>query len=149
MPTSFSGGCACGAIRYECSGEPLGALNCHCRDCQRMSGSAFNTALVVPSASFRLTHGEPKSYAKQGDSGNTLRRAFCDTCGSPLFTENVARPAFVGIKAASVDDPSWVRPDMDIWTASAQPWDYRNPELPRFEKGPPEEELKKLFTARG
>ncbi len=146
MPIPFTGGCACDAIRYECSAEPVLTASCHCRDCQRASGSAFNTALVVPTSAFRLIQGKPKDYAKQSDSGNTLRRAFCGACGSPLFTRNVARPALVGIKAASVDDPSWVRPGVNIWTSSAQPWDCINPEIDTFETGPTAEYLQELFA---
>lgn len=54
MPVPFSGGCACGAIRYECSGEPLASLNGHCRDCQRASGSAFAAILIAPPPLFLL-----------------------------------------------------------------------------------------------
>ena len=62
MPTPFSGGCACGAIRYECSAEPLLPLNCHCRDCQRASGSAYAAVLAVPVAAFTLTKGDLKYH---------------------------------------------------------------------------------------
>ncbi len=136
MAVPFSGGCACGAIRYQCSAEPLYMGNCHCRDCQRATGTAYFAAVGVAASAFHLTHGTPTYYQKQADSGNTMRRAFCPQCGSPLFLTNSARPDFVGLYAASLDDPSWVRPARDIYIDSAQPWDYLNPELPKFAKMP-------------
>ena len=136
MPTSFSGGCACGAVRYECASEPLFMGNCHCRDCQRATGSAYFAAVSVSEPAFRLTTGTPAVYEKQADSGNTMRRMFCSQCGSPVFLTNSSRPNLVVLYAASVDDPSWVRPVRDIYTESAQPWDYMNPALAKFPKMP-------------
>ena len=136
MPVPFFGGCACGATRYECSAEPLYMGNCHCRDCQRATGSAYFAAVGVAASAFRLTSGAPQYYEKSADSGNMMRRAFCPLCGSPLFLTNSARPDLVVLYAGSLDDPSWVRPARDIYTASAQPWDYMNPHLPKFPQMP-------------
>ena len=149
MPTLFSGGCACGAIRYECSAEPVFSANCHCRDCQRASGSAFASALLVPKTAFSLVQGIPKYHRVTADNGNTIERGFCPACGSPLFVNMFAYPILVGIQAASLDDPSWHQPAMDCWTASAQPWDHMNPTLPKFERRVTEEQLKELLTSRG
>jgi hypothetical protein len=135
MATPFSGGCMCGAIRYECSADPLLALNCHCRDCQRSTGSAFASVLAVPKDALKIT-GEPKYYDVKADSGNMISRGFCPECGSPLFTKLSARADMMGIKAASLDDPSWHKPAMDIYTSSAQPWDHMNPDLPKSPKMP-------------
>jgi len=137
MPAPFSGGCACGAIRYECSADPLVIVNCHCRDCQRASGGTYASAVVVLDASLTLLKGEPKHYVSKADSGSTVRRGFCAECGSPLFAGNTVHPEVLAIKVGSVDDPSWCSPMVDIWTASAQPWDYMNPELPKFPQQPP------------
>ena len=136
MPASFSGGCACGAVRYECTGEPLFALNCHCRDCQRESGSAFAAVLGVPRAAFRLTRGSPKHFDLKADSGYATRRVFCGECGSPLFGEPGSRPDMVTIRAGSLDDPSDFRPSQDIFIVSAQPWDHMNPRLPKVPRLP-------------
>ena len=131
MSTRFTGGCACGAIRYECSASPLFALNCHCRDCQRATGTAYASILRVPATAFRVTKGEPRFYTVTADSGNTVSRGFCSECGSPLFSRPSAMPEIVGVRAGSLDDPSWHRPAADIFTKSAQPWDYMDPELPK------------------
>lgn len=67
MPVLSTGGCACGAIRYECSAAPLRSVNCHCRDYQRATGSAYYAELLVPSAAFRLTKGEPAYWILRCD----------------------------------------------------------------------------------
>ena len=137
MPAPFSGGCACGAIRYECSAEPLIIANCHCRDCQRSSGRACSSVVVVLAASLKLLKGEAKYHLVKAESGNVVRRGFCSECGSPLFAGNSVHPEMLAIKVGSVDDPSWCAPMVDIWTASAQPCDCMNPELPKFPQQPP------------
>jgi hypothetical protein len=136
MTTHFTGGCMCGAIRYECSAEPIGMGICHCRDCQRATGSAFAAALIVPRNCVTIT-GEVKYYAVTGDSGNLVNRGFCPNCGSRLFGRPATNPDIISIQAGSLDDPSWFQPQADIYVASAQPWDYLNPDLPKFAKLPP------------
>jgi len=149
MSTPFSGGCACGAIRYDCMAEPLLSFNCHCRDCQRASGSAFAVVLLVPKAAFTLTKGTPKYHRRTADSGNTIDRGFCPECGSPVFVNEAADPELVTIQAASLDDPSWCPPAVDIFTAGAQPWDHMNPALPKFARQPTEDQIKELLPSRG
>jgi hypothetical protein len=136
MVVPFVGGCACGAIRYECTAEPLYMGNCHCRDCQRATGSAYFAAVGISAPAFHLTTGTPAFYEKLSDSGNTMRRAFCVQCGSPVFLTNSARSNWVVLYAGSLDDPSWVRPARDIYTDSAQPWDAMDPTLPKFPQMP-------------
>jgi hypothetical protein len=127
----FAGGCACGAIRYECDAPQLFALNCHCRDCQRETGSAFAAILGVSAASFRITRGSPGHFEVVAESGSRTRRAFCRACGSPMFGFPGSRPDLVTIRAGSLDDPSVFRPERDIFTDSAQPWDCMDPALPK------------------
>ena len=137
MPGPMTGSCLCGAVRYESSGEPVFALLCHCRDCQRQSGSAYGAGLRVPAAGFRVTQGEPALYVKTADSGNTVTRAFCPQCGSMLFLRVSARPDLVAIRAGTLDDPSVFRPEADIFVRSAQPWDHMDPALPKHAAYPP------------
>ncbi len=137
MPNPFSGGCACGAIRYTCSAEPILVANCHCRDCQRSSGSAFATNAVVPIEAVSLTAAAPTYYDTQADRGHRMSRGFCGRCGSPVLLKNSAYPNVLVIHAGSLDDPRCVQPTMDIYTASAQPWDHMNPALSKFAAMPP------------
>jgi hypothetical protein len=129
----ITGGCACGAIRYQFTGEPLASLLCHCRDCQRESGGAYSPILIVPTSTFAVTRGTPRCFDVIADNGNTATRAFCAACGSALFG---AGPDTTNIRAGSLDDPSWFRPTMDIYTASAQPWDLMSPDLPKIVRLP-------------
>ena len=125
------GGCACGAIRYESTGEPLFSINCHCRDCQRETGGAYAPIVGVPTAGFRLLQGTPRYFAVTADSGSKTRRAFCAECGSPLFGRPESRTDMVTIRVGSLDQPGGFRPTQDIFTARAQPWDCMNPDLPK------------------
>ena len=128
----FFGGCACGAIRYECSAPPLRMVNCHCRDCQLASGSGYAATLIMASSAVRLLRGAPGEYQTAAESGNVATRGFCAACGTPLFARSSSRPDILGVKAASLDDPSWFVAEADVWVASAQPWDHMDPGIPKF-----------------
>jgi hypothetical protein len=136
MATFFTGGCLCGAIRYECTGQPLLSVNCHCRDCQKASGGAYTSALFVPKDTLKIT-GDVKYYDATGDSGQTISRGFCPNCGSALFGKPAILPDLISIRPGTLDDPSTFQPASDIYAASAQPWDYMNPVLPKYPKLPP------------
>ena len=136
MNAPFTGGCACGAIRYGCSSAPLYMGNCHCRDCQRATGSAFFPAVVVKRADFTLLRGEPSWFESPSDKGHPMHRAFCPECGSPVFLVNGANATARALYAGSLDDPSGYRPSRDIYVASAQPWAAMDPELPKDEGMP-------------
>jgi len=144
MGAPYTGGCACGAIRYECLAEPLFSWKCHCRDCQRYSGAGGGIYAVFLTSSVRFLKGEPKYHVVKGASGNNTSRGFCPECGSPTA---VKTELFPGICAASIDDPTWVRLVADIWTASAQPWDVMAQSSPKFVGTPTAEEVEKLVQA--
>jgi hypothetical protein len=135
VPASFSGGCACGAVRYHCSASPVAMIKCHCRDCQRAGGAAYAPTVVIRTADFRLLRGEPRYHEITAVSGNLARRGFCDKCGSPLFASSSARPDVMGIRAGSLDDPSWFRAAREYWTRSAQPWDILSSATVKFATG--------------
>ncbi len=134
MP-KISGGCLCGAVRYECNAEPLGTAICHCTHCQKVSGSAFSVNVVVPAPSLTLQGQSLASYADKGESGKPLSRKFCRNCGSSLATETEALPGAIIIKAGTLDDKSWLKPNYHIWTRSAQPWVQIPSDAKTFPKG--------------
>ena len=144
----FTGGCACGAIRYECTAKPLLVWKCHCRDCQKRTGSAFYVNVWVPTPALRFTKGEPTYAPTQGESGNIFYRGFCSACGATVEGKSDGFPDIRGVSATSLDDPSGLEPAADIWTSSAQPWDYMNPALPKYEHQPTEEEMQELMGSR-
>jgi len=131
MSDKITGGCRCGAVRYECDAEPILAGHCHCTACQRASGTDKNSAVALPQDAFRLT-GEITEYTVKADSGNDSTRGFCPTCGDPITGHNTGMAGMMMVTAASLDDPSVFQPQMDIFVASAQPWDHMDPDLPKF-----------------
>jgi hypothetical protein len=136
MNAALRGACACGAVRYECTAEPVLSVLCHCRDCQRTTGSGHGAELMVPSAAFAFTSGEPRYYALTGDSGNVVSRGFCVTCGSPLVARSSGFPDLMAIHAGSLDDPGCYQPTQHVFLSSAQPWDRIDPQATAFERMP-------------
>jgi len=132
----ITGGCLCGRVRYECEGAPLFALNCHCRDCQRVSGAGHASVLGVEKAHF-LVEGETRAYATTGESGRRSVRHFCPTCGSTLFGTPEAAPWVVTIYAGSLDDPSVFEPTVAQFTRSRPDWDRCAAPLREFSAAPP------------
>lgn len=130
-----TGGCLCGNIRYECTGQPQGATYCHCDDCRRTTGSAFNVGVRVSASDMKIISGRPKAYTKTADSGNQITREFCPDCGSPLLTRSPAHPDYVFIKAGTFDDPKIVHPIDQIWTSKKVPWAQIDPSLKGFPEG--------------
>jgi hypothetical protein len=135
MSTTVTGRCACGAVRYEYSADPVFMGNCHCRDCQRTTGSAYVAAVGVPKAALKIM-GTVQYHEMVGDSGKHVSRGFCPSCGSRLFSSIEMRPEIVGILAGSLDDPSIYKPTLDIFTSSAQPWDQMGPQTIKFPRMP-------------
>jgi hypothetical protein len=118
-----TGRCICGAVRFRFDrGAVLSSNHCHCRDCQRATGSAFATFCVVPEAAFEIESGQPKSFTVKADSGGRVTRSFCGDCGSQLYSTVSLMPGFFFVKAGPLEDASWLEPQSDIWVSSAQPW---------------------------
>jgi hypothetical protein len=130
------GGCLCGAVRYECSGEPAISALCYCTDCQHATGGAFSAGFMVPKESFKLLKGELKSHEITADSGNKVGRNFCPTCGSPVMNQFTAMSAFVEVAAGSLDDVTRYKPMISIFTSSAPPWAVIPADIPRCPKAP-------------
>ena len=131
MPVPFEGGCRCGQIRYRCAVEPAIMVHCFCRDCQYASGGACSTVVVVPSDGLTVD-GAPTAYELEVESGARVARLFCPRCGTPLFAKGSRSPDLLVIKAATLDDPSWLPPAVQIWTQSAPPWACIAEGLPTF-----------------
>lgn len=136
MLSEQTGGCLCGSFRYSFTADPIFSFSCHCRDCQRATGSVCATAFAISKNSLRMT-GEWKFFSKLGDKGSEVNRGFCPNCGSRAVSTVTDRPDIYLVYAASLDDPSWFRPEMDIYTSSALPWDCMDPAIPKFELLPP------------
>jgi hypothetical protein len=136
MSEAYTGGCACGAIRYSVNAEPIVMLDCQCRQCQRESGTGHASHLTFQ-CDDPLVEGHATHWEMVGDGGVVKRRSFCPTCGSPVYMTFPAMPGFFVVRAASLDDPGRYQPQLICWTAAAQPWDKVDPHLPKFDKMPP------------
>ena len=135
MP-QMTGGCACGQVRYSANAEPMFAGVCHCTNCQKQSGTAFNVVVAIPAATLSI-QGQTKTYAAKGDSGNENNRKFCPNCGSTILSEPAVMAGAVILRAGTLDDTSWLKPTMEIYCDSKQPWVQLGGGLQSFGKMPP------------
>jgi hypothetical protein len=133
--TKVEGGCLCGAVRYHSDIDAVATAVCHCRNCQRQSGSAFSILVAVPAPSLKV-EGAVSSFRDTADSGGDVERQFCGTCGSALISRVGSMPDLAWIKAGTLDDVSTLQPQMHIWCDSAQPWVTLPDDLPRMAGNP-------------
>lgn len=118
----ISGGCQCGALRYEVSAPPLMIYCCHCTNCQKITGSAFVVSATIIEASFQFTKGEPRKTGWISDAGNKRYGMFCGDCGCRIAHGQTPSIGVLSLRAGTFDDTSWVSPSGHIWIRSAQPW---------------------------
>jgi hypothetical protein len=131
-----TGGCLCGAIRYESVAEPMFQFACHCRDCQITSGGAPTLGIVVPKAALTVTKGAPRTHWVTGESGAKVGRSFCPDCGTPLFSEPTGIGEIAVIKVGSLDDPARFEVQADLWMKSARPWHRPHEGAAQFQAAP-------------
>ncbi|MBL8521068.1 MAG: GFA family protein [Betaproteobacteria bacterium] len=130
---SHAGGCLCGAVRYEVSGDPNSVSICHCRDCQRSAGAPMVTWAEFPDAQFKVTQGTPRTI----NSSGSAMRTFCPECGSGLFYRNAEYlPGMVEVQATTLDDPAAWPPTFQIQTAEQQAWVGHLGTIKAFERFP-------------
>ena len=130
----LTGSCLCGDIRYRLTGEPVVSRICWCRDCQHISSNG-TVNVIFDASSIEIT-GNPIEYVSVADSGNHVRRRFCQKCGCHLFADNTGRPGLTVVRAGTLDEPSLVSPSANIWASSAPTWACLNTAMQRFEKQP-------------
>ena len=132
----FTGGCQCGAVRYEFTAAPaeLMMFKCHCRDCQRVSGGPYAPVVYIPATAGTLSivRGRVKHHFTPSETSGQHKRGFCADCGSRLTGGESAHG--IGVTASSLDDPALFQPAAETWLCDAQPWDPLLPGLPRFDK---------------
>ena len=131
----ITGGCLCGAVRYSAETDPPSVTVCHCRDCQKFTGSAFAALVMVPKEAMTLS-GPLKTFSSIGGSGNPILRQFCPECGSSIAEEPSGRPGMVILNIGTLDDPTVVRPGREIFRDAALPWVHIEGDMPRSAKRP-------------
>jgi hypothetical protein len=133
---TLEGGCYCGAVRYQAEGSPQLKAQCHCRECQYITGGGPNFFLLMPPDGFHYTKGAPKPFTRS-DIENPVTREFCAECGTHLVTRRLDLP-FVILKAGALDDPSlFGTPQMAIFTVDKQDFHIIPDGVPSFERMPP------------
>ncbi len=128
--SEYSGGCACGAVRYSANAEPLNALHCHCRQCQHATGTGHSSLFVMPKEAVAIS-GELRFFDQRADDGSTVSRGFCPLCGSPVLGFTSGKPDILLIAAASLDNPALFHPKRIVFAQNAHAWDYMDPALPK------------------
>ena len=118
----LTGGCSCGAIRYEIASFPLLLYTCNCTNCQRTSGSAFALNMPVVAKDFHILQGSPKGWHHISPTGVAVISWFCGDCGGRLYGDRAGREEIVNLRARTLDDTSWLVPVAHMYMKSAQPW---------------------------
>lgn len=131
----IEGGCFCGAIRYQVTAPFAGTAACHCRKCQYGSGGGPNYVALVPREAFKIIAGSPVAHLSKADSGAEVARAFCGTCGTPIYSDSPNLP-YRAVRVGSLDDPTNMRPAAHVWMAAAPPWHAIELGEVVFDKGP-------------
>ena len=135
MSKTISGGCHCGAVRYEFSGDPVVGAMCHCDNCKRFTGTGHATNLVVPADGFSVT-GELSTYSYNAESGNEMIRYFCPSCGTPVYGTSEGSPNVV-LRVGGFDDPNEFEARVSLFTPRATPWDHIDENTKSFDGMPP------------
>jgi len=128
----LEGGCLCGAIRYVLTGPSMLICQCCCKDCQKATGTGHTTIIGIPKSQLEMT-GEPVSYTNTGDTGGTVTRHFCRTCGGRLYTSGDLPGDVVMVQAGSLDDPNAIDPERVIYFKDAPRWDRFDDTLPKVD----------------
>lgn len=145
MTQTRTGGCQCGAARYEIRGPELDLYACHCTECRKQSASAFGISMIVRADDFSLTQGAPRCWSRPTDSGRTLDCWFCPSCGTRLWHSGSGDRSILSVKGGSLDAPIDFGRARHIWTASklpgltlpdgAEQWPGEPPDRPYETKG--------------
>jgi hypothetical protein len=133
---SEAGHCYCGSVHYEISAAPVFNAQCHCRECQYITGGSANVCLGVPEAAFRYTTGKPKAF-RRADLANAVTREFCDECGTHLTTRAPGAPGLVIVKRGTLNNPAaFGNPQIAIFTCDKQPYHHIPENVASFERLP-------------
>jgi len=133
MTEQLEGGCACGAVRYRMTSAPMFVHCCHCRDCQRQTGSAFVLNALIEAARAPLLAGEPRRFEMPTDSGRPHGIYRCPACGTAIWSEYGGVESVRFVRVGTLDDPRALAPDVHIYTRSKQPWLTLPEGVPAFE----------------
>jgi hypothetical protein len=133
MANDLAGRCACSAVRYRLGSAPMFVHCCHCRDCQRQTGSAFVINALIETDRIAVLSGDPQPVAVPTDSGRPHTIYRCPACQIALWSDYGGRPALRFVRVGTLDDPAALPPDVHIFTRSKLPWVQLPDGVPAFE----------------
>ena len=133
---NIKGGCYCSEIRFESKGEPQASIQCHCRECQYITGGNPNVIMIMPIEGFKFVSGKPKEF-KRNDLENAVTRLFCDKCGTGFGSISPARPDSFIVKVGTLDTPEVFSPDFAQFTCDIKDYHHIPEHLNSFDKRPP------------
>ena len=133
MTYPIEGACQCGGVKYKLLAPPLLVVACHCRECQKLSTSAFSITAMVNSDAIEFS-GEMKDWSRIAESGNVAGAKFCPCCGNRIYHFNPDEPDKIKLKPSNLSDTSIIKPTAHVWVSEKQEW-YQLPEgVKIFEK---------------
>ena len=131
----IEGGCYCGELRYISKGEAQASIQCHCRECQYITGGNPNVIMIMPLDHFKFTKGKPQKF-KRNDIEKAVTRLFCKKCGTAIGTQSPMRPDSIILKVGTFDNPSIFEPSIAIFTLDKQKFHYIDKNVRSFDKRP-------------
>ena len=130
---NLEGGCSCGAVRYRLASPPLFVNSCHCKDCQRQTGSAFVINAIIETDRLQVLSGEPVPVRVPTDSGRPHDIYRCPKCQIALWSDYGGRPKIRFVRVGTLDDPGQLKPNAFIFTRSKLPWVELAKDIPSFD----------------
>ena len=131
----ITGACQCGGVKYTLKEPPIMIAACHCRECQKLSTSAFSITAVVKSDTVEFS-GEMQDWSRGSDSGNISAEKFCHTCGNRIYHYNPEELGTLKLKPSNLSNTKLIVPTVHVWLSEKQDW-YQVPEgVKTFEKQP-------------
>ncbi|KAI8935434.1 hypothetical protein NX059_008011 [Plenodomus lindquistii] len=119
------GGCFCGNVRYEVTGDSEASILCHCLDCRKISGSTYSTNSLFSADGFKVTKGAAKQHTVKADGGNEITSNFCGDCGSTMWREGATFPGKRIVKTGTLDDTSIIdkmKVDAELYAPTRPKW---------------------------
>ncbi len=134
MP-KLTGNCLCGNVSFKADGDIMMQGNCHCLDCQQVTGAAYATLVFMSENDVKIT-GETKKFEHKVDSGNSLTKDFCPNCGSQMFGANLGRPGSIALRAGSINEKAEIKPQFNVYASRKLDCVILDNNIPAFDKMP-------------
>ena len=130
----IKGSCLCGTLKYTSEAESATQVVCHCIDCQKQTGTAFSIVSLLQEADLNISGSSHATISSFGDTGKETIRHFCNNCGSPIYSQPQAYPELAALKAGTLYDTSWLKPTINVYCETAQPWVVMGEDMENYDR---------------